>query len=232
MEPNDKEIDELLIDYALGQLDPAETRRVELMLAERPELMREARALKRMVSRMGVSMIMPPPKLVSRTRHAAYEARAKRHGWRGILPAALRKPVTVAAAGLVVVALVVALVGPTFWSTSPEEGPTPYGVAATISADLNSFLESNLEYMRALARGEPPDLEDFSVAAAQATKLAERTEFTDAQLAVLEDIEAVWRHGYNRVNSVGYLSDKIIVELKGLAAKKHLVERIEALLRR
>ena len=129
--------DEMLIDYALGEIDPEETARIELLLAEHPALMREAHWLKRMVSHMGVSTVMPPPRLISRTRHAAYEAAATRRGWRGLLWAALRRPVTVATAGLVAVVLLVALVGPALWSPpdagDPTDagGPTDIGQAAT-----------------------------------------------------------------------------------------------------
>jgi len=94
---------------------------------------------------------------------------------------------------------------------------------------LKSFLERNLEYMQDLARSEPPAIEDFSEPAAQAM-LWRKQPLEQEQLAVLEDIEAVWRTGYNRVNSKGLLSDEIIVELKDLVMEKHLVERIEALL--
>jgi hypothetical protein len=229
MEPDEKNRDELLIDYALGELDPEERARVELMLAERPELMREARALKRMVARMGVSMVIPPPRLVSRTRHAAYEARAKRRGWRGLLPAALRRPVTAAAAGLVAVALVVALVGPMFWSGGRDETLTPVGNAATMPDELKSFLVQSLGDMRTLSRGEAPAVEDFSEPAGQAM-LLEEGPLSPPQRAVIADIEAVWRHGYDRVNAVGSLSGEIIAELRELVGRKRLVERIEALL--
>jgi len=230
MKPKDEKIDELLIDYALGELDPDEKTRVELMLAERPELMREAKALKRMVARMGVSMIMPPPRVVSRTRHAAYEARAKRPGWRGTFVAALRRPVTVAAAALVVVALVVALVGPRIWSPGTDEGPRPIGAAATVSQELKAFLDRSLEHMRALSNSQAPAVQDFSEPAAQAMLLAEKPGCAEKEAAVLKDIAAVWRKGYERVNSVGYLSQETITELRAIVVEKRLVERIEALL--
>ena len=223
----DEDIDELLIDYALGELDADEQARVEVMLAERPELMREAKALKRMVARMGVSMIVPSPRLVSRTRHAAYEARAKRHGRRGTLAAALRRPVTAGAAALVVVALVVAVVGPRVWSPGRDRAPTSVGAAATITQELRSFLESDLEHLRALSYGRAPAVEDFSEPAGQAMLLAEKPGCTEAQRTLLQDIAAVWREGYTRVNSVGYLSSEIIMELRDLVVEKRLVERIE-----
>jgi hypothetical protein len=229
MEPKENNTDELLIDYALGQLDPDEQTRVELMLAERPELMREARALKRMASHMGVTMIMPPPRLVSRTRHAAHEARARRRGWRELALAALRRPVTAAAAALIIVAFVVALVGPSLWQTPPEEGLVRTTQAGTILPDLGSFLESNLGYMRALSRGEAPGVDDPSVPAGEAMELAKKPGVTEAQHAVLEDVEAVWRLCYKRVTSDGYLSGKTIKELKALVDEKRLVERLEAL---
>ena len=190
--------------------------------------MREARALKRMVSRMGVSMIMPPPRLVSRTRHAAYEARTRGRGGRRVLRAALRRPATVAAAGLVAAALVVALVGPSLWSGSDDQ-PTRIGQAATISEELKSFLEHNLEDMRALSRGEVPAEEDFSRPAAQAMLLQEQP-LAPPQRAVLEDIEAVWRYGYERVSLEGHLSDETVAELKELVTRKRIVERTEAML--
>jgi hypothetical protein len=226
MKPDENNIDELLVDYALGELDADETARVELLLAERPELMREARALKRTVSRMGVSMIMPPPQLVSRTRHAAYAARSKR---RGILHAALRRPVTVAAAGLVAAALVLALIGPGLWSGTDDQ-PTAIGQAATISEELRTFLEHNLAEMRALSRGEAPAEEDFSRPAAQAMLFLEEQPLAPPQRAVLEDVEAVWRYGYERVSSQGRLTDETLAELKKLVTRKRLVERTEAML--
>jgi len=229
MKPDENNIDELLIDYALGELDADETARVELLLAERPELMREARALKRMVSRMGVSMIMPPPRLVSRTRHAAYEAQTRGRGGRRILRAALRRPATLAAAGLVAAALVVALVGPGLWSGSDEQPPA-IRQAATISEELKSFLEHNLEEMRALSRGEAPAEEDLSRPAAQAMLLLKKQPLAPPQRAVLEDIEAVWRHGYERFSSEGHLSDETVAELRELVTRKRLVERTEAML--
>jgi len=225
MEPDKNNIDELLIDYALGELDADETTRVELLLAEQPELMREARALKRMVSRMGVSMIMPPPRLVSQTRHAAYNARSRP---RRILRAALRRPAAVAAVGLVAAALVVALVGPGLWSGSDDE-PTGIRQAATISEELQSFLEHNLEEMRALSRGDAPAEEDFSRPAAQAMLLLKQP-LAPPHRAVLEDIESVWRYGYDRFSSEGRLTDETVAELKELVTRKRLVERTEAML--
>jgi hypothetical protein len=217
--------DEMLIDYALGELDPKDAARVELLLAEHPELMREARALKRMVSHMGVSMVMPPPRLVSRTRHAAYEATAGRRGWRGLLWAALRRPVTAAAAGLVAVVLVIALVGPSLWSPT---GPTSIGSPAELPESLRVFFEKNLVYMKALSRGERPDVEDYSVEAGKAMLLAEEKGVDSAQLLLLQDIEGVWRVGYERANSGRVRSEAIIAELKGMVQDKKLVERLEA----
>ena len=228
MKPNDENRDKLLIDYALGELDTEETTRVELMLAENPELMREARALKRMVSRMGVSMIMPPPKLVSRTRHAAYEARAKRRGWHSILPAALRRPAIAAVAVLAAAVLVVAFVGPSMWP--PPEPATPIRAAGTMPQELRPFLESNLGHMRALANGEFPDIGDFSVPVGQAMLLQEKPLTDDEQLALLKDIETVWRLARDRADPTGQLSAKTIEELADLVAEKRLLERTEELL--
>jgi len=233
MEPKnrEKDIDELLIDYALGEIDPEDKGRVELMLAEKPELMREARALKRMAAHFGVSMIVPSPRLTSRVRHAAYEARAGRGGWRRLVWTAFRRPIAAAAAGLVAVALVVALVRPWLWGPSDQgSGTHQIGTAATMLPELKTFLQEDLRQLQALESGQALDPEDFSVAAGSAMMLAEKAGVTDAQRAVLQDIKAVWEHGHNRVNSFGRLSDDIIVEMRDLAAQKRLVERIEALL--
>ncbi|MBN1916391.1 MAG: hypothetical protein JW889_00665 [Verrucomicrobia bacterium] len=230
MKPNDKQTntDDLLIDYALGEIDPKDKVRVELMLAQNPELMREARALKRMASHMGVSMITPSPQLTSRVRHAAYEARARRGGWR-FIGDALRRPMTAAVAGLVVAALVIALVGPSVWRTSDQGTTTsPVGDAGSMPEDLRTFLRANQQQLQKLRRGEALDSERFSIAAGNAMVLAEKA--TDSQRAVLVDIEVIWRHGHDRVNSVGYLSDDIVMELKNLAAQKQLIDRIEQLL--
>jgi len=228
MKKKDQDIDDVLIDYALGQLDPNDTARVELMLAERPELMREARALKRMVSHMGVSMIVPPPGLVSRTRRAAREARAGRRGWRGVLPTALRRPLVPAAAGVVVLALVALLVVPGLWPTRPG-GPTSISDAGSTQQRLVSFLQGSLDEMRTLARGQAPAVEDPSERAAQAM-LWQKEPLPKAQLDVLHDIETVWRTAYERAGPAGILSDETITELQDLVAQKRLVERIEALM--
>jgi len=225
MEPKDENLDELLITYALGEIDPDDKARVELLLAERPELMREARALKRMVSHMGVSMITPPPRLVSHTRRAAHEAGAKRRtrAW------LVRRPAVATAAGLVALALLVVLVGPSFWSPGDDETETRIGAAATMPQELKTFLESSLAEMRALADGQVPD--DPSERAAQAM-LWLKEPLPKAQYAVLQDIKVVWQEAHNRINSAGQLTDDIIVALREMAADKRLVERIEALLGR
>lgn len=225
MEPRDDNLDDLLIDYALGEIDPADKARVELLLAERPELMREARALKRMVSRMGVRMITPAPRLVSRTRHAAHEAGAKR-GTRAWL---VRRPVLASVAGLVVLAFLVVMVGPAIWSPGPGKTPTAVGEAGTVGMpnEVNAFLQKSLEEMRALDAGRAPD--DLSERAGQAMLLQQKP-LSDEQRAVLQDIEALWGEGYKRINLAGQLTDDIIMELKGMAAEKKLAERIEALL--
>jgi len=231
MEPDNKNIEDLLIDYALGEIGPEDKVRVELMLAEDPGLMREARALKRMVSHMGVSMVMPPPRVAGRVRHAAYEAASRRGGWRRLVWSALRRPVTAAAAGLVVVALLVALIGPSLWHGPGRKPPTyPVGSAGTIAPDLKAFLEDNVRRLDALQHGEALDPEAFSPVAGNAMLLAEKADVPAAQRDLLLDIAAVWKHGHERFYAVGYLSDEIIVELKGLAAGKQLVERIEKLL--
>ncbi len=230
MKKKDQDIDDVLIDYALGQLDPNDTARVELMLAERPELMREARALKRMVSHMGVSMIVPPPRLVSRTRRAAREARARRPGWRGVLPAALRRPLVPAAAGVVVLAIVALLVVPGLLPSRPGDVTTPhYTTPGTLGEELTSFMQSSLSEMRTLARGKDPGVEDPSERAAQAM-LWQKEPLPEAQLEVLHDIETVWRTAYERAGPAGILSDETITELQDLVAQKRLVERIEALM--
>jgi anti-sigma factor RsiW len=225
MEPKDDNLDDLVIDYALGEIDPADRARVELLLAERPELMREARALKRMVSRLGISMISPPPRLVSRARHAAHEAGAKR-GTRAWL---VRRPVLASVAGLVALALLVVLVGPSIWSLGPGKPPKAVGEAGTVAMphELNAFLLKSLEDVRALTQGRVH--EDLSERAAEAM-LWQKQPLPEAQRAVLQDIEALWREGYKRINLAGRLTDDIIMRLKGLAAEKRLVERIEALL--
>jgi hypothetical protein len=230
MKKKDEHIDELLIDYALGQLDPTDKARVELMLAERPELMREARALKRMISHMGVSTIVPPPRLVSRTRHAAYQARAKRRGWRGIVPAALHRPLVPAAAGVVVLAIVAILVVPALLPSRPGDGPTHIGGPGTLGEELTSFMQSSLDDMRTLARGEDPAVDDPSERAGQAMFWQEQP-LPTAQLEVLRDIETVWRTAYERAGPAGVLANETITELQHLVAQKRLVERIEALVR-
>jgi hypothetical protein len=175
-------------------------------------------------------MIVPPPRLVSRTRRAAREARAKRRGWRGVLPAALRRPLVPAAAGVVVLAIVALLVVPALWPSRPGE-PPPISVSdpGSTQQKLMSFLQASLDEMRTLARGRAPAVEDPSERAGQAM-LLQKEPLPKTQLEVLRDIETVWRTAYERAGPAGILSDETITELQDLVARKRLVERIEALM--